>query len=140
MSERIIRSPSLSIFIRPGERSQLATVVASRNVPGLRPGYNYTRIGDVGRQSLADPGLAQARAPKIGFEKRPGEMAQIGAGPCIAIDASIDSELPMATVPAGGPKVDERSGPCSNIDVSGLSYADCVFSGRRVARHAAPPT
>jgi len=28
-------------------------------------------------------------------------------------------------------------GVCSNIYVSGLSYSDCVFSGRRAARHMA---
>jgi 3-oxo-5alpha-steroid 4-dehydrogenase len=28
-------------------------------------------------------------------------------------------------------------GLCSNVYVSGLSYADCVFSGRNVARHVA---
>ena len=31
-------------------------------------------------------------------------------------------------------------GLCSNIYVSGLSYADCVFSGRTVARHVASLT
>ncbi|MEQ1438910.1 FAD-binding protein [Fontimonas sp. SYSU GA230001] len=94
------------------------------------------------------------------FEKRADEMASIGDGPYYAIDASIDSRLlPMATMTVGGLRVDESSGQvldesgapiaglyaagrnaiglCSNIYVSGLSYADCVFSGRRVARHLA---
>ena len=94
------------------------------------------------------------------LEKRPDEMARIGEGPYYAIDASIDSRLlPMATMTVGGLKVDEGSGVvldaggkaipglyaagrnavgiCSNIYVSGLSYADCIYSGRRAARHAA---
>ena len=67
--------------------------------------------------------------------------------------------MPMATMSVGGLKVEEESGLvldaggkaigglyaagrnavgiCSNIYVSGLSYADCIFSGRRAARHAA---
>ncbi len=94
------------------------------------------------------------------LEKRPEEMAQIGAAPFYAIDASVDSRLlPMATMSVGGLKVEESSGQvldsagkaiaglyaagrnavgvCSNIYVSGLSYADCLFSGRRAARSAA---
>lgn len=100
------------------------------------------------RGEIADP-----------FEKRSEEMAEIGAGPYYAIDASIDSRwLPMATMTVGGLKVEEDSGLvlgdtgrpiaglyaagrnavgiCSNIYVSGLSYADCIFSGRRAAKHA----
>lgn len=94
------------------------------------------------------------------LEKRPEEMAQIGTAPFYAIDASVDSRLlPMATMSVGGLKVEESSGQvldgagktiaglyaagrnavgvCSNIYVSGLSYADCLFSGRRAARSAA---
>jgi 3-oxo-5alpha-steroid 4-dehydrogenase len=94
------------------------------------------------------------------YEKRQDEMGEIGVGPFHAIDASIDSKLlPMATMSIGGLKVDESSGQvlnasgatipglyaagrnaigiCSNIYVSGLSYSDCVFSGRRAARHVA---
>lgn len=94
------------------------------------------------------------------LEKRQDEMAEISTGPFHAIDASIDSKLlPMATMSIGGLKVDESSGQvldgagtaipglyaagrnavgvCSNIYVSGLSYADCLFSGRRAARHIA---
>ena len=97
------------------------------------------------------------------LEKRIDEMAQIAEAPFYAIDASVDSRLlPMATMSIGGLKVDEASGlvldaagkaipglyaagrnavgVCSNIYVSGLSYSDCVFSGRRAARHVAAMT
>lgn len=96
------------------------------------------------------------------YEKRPTEMAEIGNGPYYAIDASVDSKLlPMVTMTVGGLRVDETSGAvvdaqgkpiaglyaagrnaigiCSNIYVSGLSYSDCVYSGRRVARHLSDP-
>ncbi|MDR3415038.1 MAG: FAD-binding protein [Nevskia sp.] len=94
------------------------------------------------------------------FEKRRDELAEIAEPPFYAIDASVDSRLlPMATMTLGGLRVEESSGRvldaagaivpglyaagrnavgvCSNIYVSGLSYADCIFSGRRAARHAA---
>ena len=94
------------------------------------------------------------------YEKRREEMAELSEAPFYAIDASINSRLlPMAVMSVGGLKVDEVSGQvlaangkpvgglyaagrnavgvCSNIYVSGLSYSDCVFSGRRVARHVA---
>jgi 3-oxo-5alpha-steroid 4-dehydrogenase len=87
-------------------------------------------------------------------------MAQLLQPPFCAIDASVDSKLlPMATMSVGGLGVEEDSGLvldadgrpiqglyaagrnavgiCSNIYVSGLSYADCLFSGRRAARAAA---
>ena len=106
--------------------------------------YNRAARGDA-----ADP-----------FEKRREEVAEIAEGPFYAIDASISSRLlPMPTMTVGGLRVDERTGLvknnngatipglyaagrnavglCSNVYVSGLSYADCVFSGRNVARHVA---
>jgi len=101
------------------------------------------------RGEIADP-----------FEKRRDELAEISTAPFYAIDAGIASKLlPMPTMTVGGLRVDERTGLvqrdgggvieglyaagrnavglCSNIYVSGLSYADCVFSGRTVARHVA---
>lgn len=91
------------------------------------------------------------------FEKRQKECAEIAEAPFYAIDASIDSRLlPLPMLTLGGLRVDEQSGAvrgedgqpiaglyaagrnaigvCSNIYVSGLSLADCVFSGRRAAR------
>jgi 3-oxo-5alpha-steroid 4-dehydrogenase len=67
--------------------------------------------------------------------------------------------MPMLTL--GGLRVDEETGAvkredgsvieglyaagrtavgvCSNVYVSGLAYADCIFSGRRVGRSMARP-
>ena len=78
-------------------------------------------------------------------------------GPYYIMDISIDSRLsPLPTLTLGGLEVDEATGNvintqgeaikglfaagrsavgvCSNIYVSGLSIADCVFSGRRVGK------
>jgi 3-oxo-5alpha-steroid 4-dehydrogenase len=94
------------------------------------------------------------------FGKSRKEMMPILAGPYFAVDVSISNNLlPMTTMTVGGLRVEEDSGRvirdngspieglyaagrtaigiCSNIYVSGLSMSDCVFSGRRAARHAA---
>lgn len=94
------------------------------------------------------------------YEKRAHECAEQTTGPYYAIDASISSRLlPLATMTLGGLRTDEDSGRVlsvsgdvipglyaagrsavgvsSNIYVSGLSYADCIFSGRTVGRHVA---
>lgn len=91
------------------------------------------------------------------FERRAEETAECGTGPYYATDVSIDSRLmPLPVLTVGGLRVDEATGAvlneagapvtglyaagrtavgiCSNIYVSGLSYADCIFSGRRAAR------
>jgi 3-oxo-5alpha-steroid 4-dehydrogenase len=81
-------------------------------------------------------------------------------GPYYAMDVSADSKLfPCPMITFGGLVVDEKTGLvkradgstipglyaagrtavgiASNSYVSGLSIADCVFSGRRAGRHAA---
>lgn len=94
------------------------------------------------------------------FERRANEISEFMGGPYYATNVSIDSTLmPLPVLTLGGLKVDEETGAvlgagdrpvaglyaagrtavgvCSNIYVSGLSYADCVFSGRRAARAVA---
>jgi 3-oxo-5alpha-steroid 4-dehydrogenase len=79
-------------------------------------------------------------------------------GPLYIMDISIDSKLaPLTTLTLGGLKVNEETGEvlnlegkeirglyaagrtavgvCSNIYVSGLSIADCIFSGRRIGQN-----
>lgn len=91
------------------------------------------------------------------FHKNADEMAQLTQGPFYAVDASVDARLfPLSCMTVGGLVVDEASGAvksvsgdtvpglyaagrnaigmCSNLYVSGLSFADCVYSGRRAAR------
>jgi 3-oxo-5alpha-steroid 4-dehydrogenase len=94
------------------------------------------------------------------FGKQTSDMVPIVAPPFYAMDISINSKfLPLPVITFGGLRIDERSGlvldetgqtipglyaagrtavgVASNTYVSGLSFADCVFSGRRVARHVA---
>lgn len=94
------------------------------------------------------------------FGKAPTECRPLGSSRLYAIDVSAATKFfPCSTMSLGGLRIDEDSGEvlhangkpipglyaagrtaigiCSNLYVSGLSAADCVFSGRRAARHAA---
>jgi len=87
-------------------------------------------------------------------------MHALEEGPYYAMDVSADSKLyPCPMISFGGLLVDEKTGLvkgadgstipglyaagrtavgiASNSYVSGLSVADCVFSGRRAGRHVA---
>jgi 3-oxo-5alpha-steroid 4-dehydrogenase len=93
---------------------------------------------------------------------KPAEFVRrVGSGPYTLLNISVRPSLvnptPMLTL--GGVKVDEASGAvltapgdpipglygagrtaigiCSSAYISGLSLADCVFSGRRAGTHAA---
>jgi 3-oxo-5alpha-steroid 4-dehydrogenase len=90
------------------------------------------------------------------FRKSDDFMADMSVGPYFAMDISVDSQVfPCPAITFGGLKVNEDSGAvvddsgeeipglyaagrsavgvASNLYVSGLSIADCVFSGRRAA-------
>lgn len=94
------------------------------------------------------------------FGKAAEYLHPLESGPFYAIDCSLGSRrFPCPTLTLGGLRVDEQSGAvlseegtpidglyaagraavgvCSNGYVSGLSLADCVFSGRRAGRAAA---
>ncbi len=102
---------------------------------------------------------ARGEKPDV-FGKQTTDMVPLIEPPFYAMDISINSRfLPLPVITFGGLRIDERSGlvldeagqtipglyaagrtavgVASNTYVSGLSFADCVFSGRRVARHAA---
>ena len=101
------------------------------------------------RGEIADP-----------FGKDRKYMHALERGPFYAIDMSADSKFsPCPVLTLGGVKVNEETGQvqredgssidrlyaagrtaigiCSQSYVSGLSVADCVFSGRRAGHHAA---
>ncbi len=83
----------------------------------------------------------------------------LGEGPYYALNCSADSLMACPTLSLGGLRVDETTGEvidgshspirglyaagrsavgvASRSYVSGLSIADCIFSGRRAGRHAA---
>lgn len=117
-------------------------------------------VEEVARRSGVDPaGLAATVAAYGRGEDAFGKADELVApltGPYALIDVSYGPRLgypcPMLTL--GGLRVDEETGQvlnvpglyaagrtavgiCSNSYVSGLSLADCVFSGRRAGRHAA---
>ena len=92
--------------------------------------------------------------------KSTDEMSALEHAPLHAFDISVHSRyFPMPMLTLGGLKVDELTGLvrredgspisglyaagrsavgiCSNVYVSGLAYADCIFSGRRVGRSVA---
>ena len=93
------------------------------------------------------------------FGKSQEDCRGILEPPFYAMDVSVDSKLsPCAVLTLGGLVVNEETGNiknkdgfdieglyaagrsavgiCSNIYVSGLSIADCIFSGRRAGLHA----
>ena len=94
------------------------------------------------------------------FGKERKDMRPISTGPFYAMDISIESKfLPLPVITFGGLRVSEETGQvldprgdpiaglyaagrtavgiASQTYVSGLSFADCIFSGRRAARHTA---
>jgi len=96
------------------------------------------------------------------FGKDQSDMHSIVQGPFYAIDVSITSGLfPLPAMTVGGLKINELTGEVlredgseipglyaagraaiglpSHLYVSGLSAADCIFSGRRAGAHAAAP-
>ncbi len=106
--------------------------------------YNQSALG-----RLLDP-----------FGKATEDMQGLLQGPYYAIDIGLGARLfPCPTLTLGGLAVDEDSGQVKHVDgslipslyaagrnavgicsgnyVSGLSIGDCIFSGRRAARHAA---
>ncbi len=91
------------------------------------------------------------------FEKNPADCVPLVKGPFYAFDMSVHSRLfPLPSITLGGLRVDEQTGAvlnthntpiqglyaagrtavgvCSHLYVSGLSAADCIYSGRRAAR------
>ena len=109
-------------------------------------------IGQVDEYNRMAAGIAE---DPLG--KARDDIAPIAQAPFYAVNMSIDAKLAVLPVlTLGGLKVDEETGAvlseagvvvpglyaagrtavgiCSNIYVSGLSVADCIFSGRRVAQ------
>lgn len=100
---------------------------------------------------------AEGREPDK-LEKGQEDMQPLVRAPFYAVNLSIDSPFfPLPAITVGGLAVHEETGAvlrddgrpvdnlyaagrtavgiCSNLYVSGLSAADCIFSGRRVAEH-----
>jgi 3-oxo-5alpha-steroid 4-dehydrogenase len=111
-------------------------------------------------ETVADYNRAAAGLAPDKFGKERSDIQPIATGPFYAMDISIESRfLPLPVITFGGLRVEEETGLVLNAAgkpipalyaagrtavgiasqtyVSGLSFADCFFSGRRAARHAA---
>lgn len=111
-------------------------------------------------RTVADYNEAAAGRAEDRFGKERVDMRPILSAPFYAMDISIESRfLPLPVITFGGLRVSEDSGAvldgagkpiaglyaagrtavgiASQTYVSGLSFADCIFSGRRAARHVA---
>ncbi|WP_374439312.1 FAD-binding protein [Pseudomonas panipatensis] len=112
------------------------------------------------RQTLESYSRAARGECADGLGKSTAMLADLDQGPWYALDLSFGSKLyPCPAITLGGLRVCERSGRvldaagapiqglysagrnavgvASNLYVSGLSIADCVYSGRRAAAHLA---
>jgi 3-oxo-5alpha-steroid 4-dehydrogenase len=111
---------------------------------------------------LAANAAARGEAPEP-FGKSPSGRQVLDQGPFYACDISVDNPVfPLGALSLGGLRVDEHSGAAldeqgqpiaglyaagrtalgipSHLYISGLSLADCVFSGRRAGAAVAQLT
>jgi 3-oxo-5alpha-steroid 4-dehydrogenase len=123
---------------------------------GAKLGFDRATFAEAAARYQA----AAAGQEKDPFGKAAEDMAKLTQGPFYAVDLSVDSPFfPLPSITMGGLKVDEASGlvrredgstipglyaagrtaigVCSNLYMSGLSAADCIFSGRRAGDHVA---
>jgi 3-oxo-5alpha-steroid 4-dehydrogenase len=144
------RLPVLLNLLFNARRSKSLGGLAKRcNLPPELLRQSVERYSRAARGEIADE-----------FGKSPAMLAELDQGPWYALDLSFDSKLfPCPVITLGGLKVCERSGRvldpagvpirglysagrnavgiASNLYVSGLSLADCIYSGRRAAAHVA---
>lgn len=143
------RAPALlNLWFNRKEASSIEELAAKIKVPAdalRRSVEEYNRGVEAKCDALGKPEIALQKIEKAPFH---------------AIDCSIDSKrFPCPTLTLGGLVVDERTGAvlkadrtpvrglyaagrtavgvCSRQYVSGLSIADCVYSGRRAGANAA---
>jgi len=132
------------------------TKAASLDELAHRLGFDLGVFAD----TIAANNRAAAGTGEDPFRKAASERRAIARGPFYAVDIGVSSRLfPLPVLSLGGLVVDEDSGAvkradgsaipglyaagrtavgvCSHLYVSGLSVADCFFSGRRAAAAAA---
>ncbi len=149
-----------SFFQLPQVRFLLA--LGNKKADTLIELADMVQISRSGLQTTIESYNNAARAGDADSMGKAREYVQpLDRAPFYAIDCSLDASpfFPCATMTLGGLVVDEDSGLvkradgstiqglyaagrtaaglCANAYVSGLSIADCIFSGRRAGRHAA---
>jgi len=94
------------------------------------------QVADVAR---GDRGRRDRRRRDRGRVPDPARRARVGAGRSRRPAPLVGQAVPVRGTAVPGLYAAGRSaaGLCSSSYVSGLSLADCVFSGRRAGRHAA---
>lgn len=132
------------------EGASVAEVAAKAGIDPVAAERTVTTYNEVARDGAADP-----------MGKHADQVQPLETGPFSLVDISIRKSVrfPCPTMTLGGLVVDEASGNvlddegspvaglfaagrtavglCATSYVSGLSLADCVFSGRRAGRSAA---
>ena len=139
----------LNLLFNAKRSSSLAGLAKRCNLPPELLRQSVERYSRAARGEVADE-----------FGKSAAMLANLDQGPWYALDLSFDSKLfPCPVITLGGLKVCEDSGRvldhagqpinglysagrnavgvASNLYVSGLSLADCIYSGRRAAAHVA---
>lgn len=139
--------PALLLMLRGVRKGQSIELLAEAT--GMRT--------DLLRSSLLAYNAAARSDSEDAFGKSRDSRQVLDQGPYYACDISVDNPLfPLGALTLGGLKVDEGSGAVvnphgqpipglfaagrtaigipSHLYVSGLSLADCVFSGRRAGR------
>ena len=148
VSKTIIRKTTGNISVVAIDTGEALAEKIGVSAPGLKA--TMTAYDAAAQQGKADP-----------LGKVPERFAPQDTPPFYAVDCSLDSAngVPCSAMTLGGLAVEEGTGNvlrgdgsvieglyaagrnavgvCSNAYVSGLSIADCVFSGRRAGRHAA---
>ncbi|MFS2202697.1 FAD-binding protein [Pseudomonas sp. Pseusp3] len=139
----------LNLLFNAKRSTSLAGLAKRCNLPPELLRQSVERYSRAARGELADE-----------FGKSSAMLANLDQGPWYALDLSFTSRLfPCPVITLGGLKVCEASGRvldhagqpihglysagrnavgvASNLYVSGLSLADCIYSGRRAAAHVA---
>ena len=139
----------LSMFMNSKKANTVAQLASVLEMPEGKLSETIRKYSAAARGETADD-----------FGKSDKFLAPLDEGPWYAMDMSVDcSVFPCPVMTLGGLKVDEESGQvmkddgqtikglysagrnavgvASNLYLSGLSIADCIFSGRRAGRHAA---
>jgi len=136
------------MYVARSKSHSLEVLAGKLGMPALALSH---AIGDYNRQA------GSGETDSLG---KPEEFFKpLGVGPYYALNCSTDSLMACPTLSLGGLRVDETTGEvldgsdspirglyaagrsavgvASRSYVSGLSIADCIFSGRRAGRHAA---
>lgn len=138
----------MNLYFNCRRAKDVATLAKMLDVPADTLQTTLEQYNDAARGIRRDP-----------FGKAPSSMQVMSRGPFYAVDCSLGSKRHVcAIMTLGGLEVDQKTGQvrtenggmvpglyaagrnavgiCSNQYVTGLSIADCIYSGRRAAQHA----